>query len=89
MVGRLWIFIPATRVEAASEERRWAVRVDDLRRAVARVGGGVSLERAPLALRRAVDPWGDPGPALGLHRGLKAKFDPGNTLKPGFFVGNL
>ncbi len=88
MLGRMWIFV-AGRYSAASEERRWALRVEELRRAVAKVGGGLRVERAPLALRRAVDPWGHPGPTLRLQRGLKAKFDPLGTLKPGFLFPEL
>ncbi len=85
LLGRMWIFV-AGRYEAASEERRWALRVEELRRAVAKVGGGLRVERAPAALRQAVDPWGHPGPAQRLQRGLKAKFDPFGTLKPGFLL---
>lgn len=64
--------------------------VTRLRAAVAPVEGSVVLERAPRALREAVDPWGPvaPGP-LALMRALKAEFDPRGVLNPGRFVGGL
>jgi len=45
---------------------------------------------APTALRSAVEPWGDPDPAmLDLMRRVKARFDPQGTCNPGLFVGGL
>ncbi len=88
LLSRMWVFVRGD-YEAASEERRWALRVEELRRALAKVGGGVRVERAPLALRRAVDPWGLQRPALQLQRSLKAKFDPSGALKPGFLLADL
>jgi glycolate oxidase FAD binding subunit len=45
---------------------------------------------APEALRTAVEPWGDPDPAmLSLMRRVKARFDPHGTCNPGLFVGGL
>ena len=45
---------------------------------------------APTALRSAVEPWGDPDPAmLDLMRRVKAQFDPQGTCNPGLFVGGL
>ena len=48
------------------------------------------IQRAPAAVRAAVDPWGpvEPG-ALSLMRGLKDEFDAKRVLNPGRFVGGL
>jgi glycolate oxidase FAD binding subunit len=64
--------------------------VERVRGAVAEVGGHVMVRRAPLAVRRAVDPWGpvEPGP-MALMRALRDEFDPRRVLNPGRFVGGL
>jgi FAD/FMN-containing dehydrogenase len=51
--------------------------------------GSVRIEAAPLALRRGVDVFGEPGPRLALLRRLKAAFDPAGVLNPGRFAGRL
>jgi glycolate oxidase subunit GlcD len=87
--GRAWIFVPGALYESTRGERQWALRVEELRRTAAECGGGVRIERAPLLLRRTIDPWGDAGAAQSFNARLKRAFDPGRTLKPGFFVGGL
>ena len=64
--------------------------VERVRGAVAGTGGHAMLRRAPLAVRRAVDPWGpvEPGP-MALMKALRDEFDPGRVLNPGRFVGGL
>lgn len=73
-----------------AEPRRVKALVDRLREAVAPAGGGVTLQRAPRAVRLAVDPWGpvEPG-AFALMRALKREFDARGVLNPGRFVGGL
>jgi glycolate oxidase FAD binding subunit len=64
--------------------------IERLRGFVAPVDGGVVVERAPRALREAVDPWGPvPPPALAVMRAIKQEFDPSGVLNPGRFVGGL
>jgi glycolate oxidase FAD binding subunit len=54
------------------------------------VAGSVIIDRAPIAVRRAVDPWGPVAPEpLALMRALKKEFDPDGILNPGRFVGGL
>jgi glycolate dehydrogenase FAD-binding subunit len=64
--------------------------VERLRGAVSDLEGHVIVRRAPLAVRRAVDPWGpiDAAP-LALMRALRDEFDPKRVLNPGRFVGGL
>ncbi|HEV8585608.1 MAG TPA: FAD-binding oxidoreductase [Methylomirabilota bacterium] len=64
--------------------------LERLRATVARVDGGVVIERAPRALRERLDPWGPvPAPALAVMRALKGEFDPRAVLNPGRYVGGL
>ena len=64
--------------------------VERLRALVAPWAGSVIIQRAPAAIRAAVDPWGpvEPG-AFALMRGLKDEFDARRVLNPGRFVGGL
>src|SRR5206468_561323 len=62
--------------------------LERLRATVGEVGGGVTVERAPRALRERLDPWGPvPAPALAVMRAIKTEFDPRGVLNPGRFVG--
>ena len=64
--------------------------VERARGVVADLGGHTLVTRAPLAVRRTVDPWGpiEPGP-MALMRALRDEFDPRRVLNPGRFVGGL
>jgi glycolate oxidase FAD binding subunit len=74
-------------------------RLDDDARApeVARVvrgeiesrGGFLVVERARPSVKRAVDPWGNPGEGLGLMRAVKAALDPRGVFAPGRYVGGI
>jgi glycolate oxidase FAD binding subunit len=68
--------------ESLLELRR---RVEDLDRENA----SLVLQRCPTVLKRSIDVWGDPGPALALMRALKDKLDPNTTLNPGRYVGGI
>jgi glycolate oxidase FAD binding subunit len=61
------------------------------RREVLTLGANASLviERCPVAVKREIDIWGDPGPSLALMRAIKARLDPNSTLNPGRFVGGI
>jgi len=61
----------------------------DARVGVIAVGGSLVLCEAPVAVRRAFDPWGSPPPAIDLMRSLKERFDPDRRLSPGRFVGGI
>jgi len=72
------------------EPGRLGQAIERLRAFVADDEGSVTIERAPLALRTSVDPWGRvPDGALALMRTLKQEFDPGRSLNPGRFVGGI
>jgi glycolate oxidase FAD binding subunit len=64
--------------------------IEPLRERLAVEGGSVVIARGPLALKRAVDVWGDIDPqALAVMERLKREFDPHGILNPGRFVGRL
>jgi glycolate oxidase FAD binding subunit len=64
--------------------------VSGLRAALAPEGGSLVVERAPRAVKDAVDVWGPvPPEALAIMRRLKSEFDPAGILNPGRFVGGL
>jgi hypothetical protein len=77
-LGLLWVTLPDADPEA--------VRALRARLAPAAC---VVLD-APVAVREAVDPWGDVDPGLlALMRSVKARFDPLATCNPGLFVGGI
>ena len=51
--------------------------------------GSWRVEAAPLAVKRGLDVFGEPGERLGLLRRLKAEYDPDGVLNPGRFAGRL
>jgi glycolate oxidase FAD binding subunit len=51
--------------------------------------GSWRVEAAPLAVKRGLDVFGDPGAHLSLLRRLKAEYDPHGVLNPGRFAGRL
>lgn len=53
-------------------------------------GAAAVLLDAPGELRDELEPWGaSDGPALGLMRRVKARFDPAGVCNPGVFVGGI
>jgi glycolate dehydrogenase FAD-binding subunit len=79
-LGLAWIALPAASARPET--------VAALRAALA-PAPAVVLD-APVALREAVDPWGEPDPGvLELMRRVKARFDPHDTCNPGLFVGGI
>ena len=66
----------------------WGATIERLRAAAVERRGSLVLTSTPPALRGLLDPWG-PANGLAIMRGLKARFDPADTLNPGRFVGAL
>jgi glycolate oxidase FAD binding subunit len=59
------------------------------RGAAAQGRGSWRVLAAPLALKRTLDVFGEPGARLALLRRLKAQYDPRGVLNPGRFAGKL
>jgi glycolate oxidase FAD binding subunit len=59
------------------------------RERVAGLGGTLTLQAAPSAIRERVDVWGPPPPALALMQSVKQRLDPQARLAPGRFVGGI
>jgi len=64
--------------------------VERMRKDLAPLGGHAIVRRAPVELRRQIDPWGpvEPG-VMVLMEALRHEFDPRRVLNPGRFVGGL
>jgi glycolate oxidase FAD binding subunit len=82
--------VGALDVSVAAGEADVRRAVDGLRAFLRPLGGHVVLARAPVTMRRAIDPWGpiEDG-ALALMRAILSEFDPRRVLNPGRFVGGL
>lgn len=64
--------------------------IDGIRRSPATQGSRPAIVlKAPVAVKRLVDVWGDAGDALPLMRRVKTQFDPGRLMAPGRFVGGI
>jgi glycolate oxidase FAD binding subunit len=59
------------------------------RERVAGLGGTLTLQAAPGAIRERVDVWGPPPPSLSLMQSVKDRLDPQARLSPGRFVGGI
>ncbi|MGC8839534.1 MAG: FAD-binding oxidoreductase [Anaerolineae bacterium] len=74
--GLLYVLLPGAGPEEVAAWRAW----------IAALGGYLVVERAPLALRQAVDVWGPLGAQERPMRALRQAFDPHRTLNPGLFL---
>ncbi len=76
-LGVLYASFPAANVDAFSRAE-----------VIARTAGGAArLERAPAALKRQLDVFGETDTVLRLQRALKLRFDPTGVLNPGRAAG--
>ncbi len=60
-----------------------------LRREVDRLEGTLTVAQCPVAMKDELDVWGAVKDSLPLMHRIKQKFDPGQTLNPGRFVGGI
>jgi glycolate oxidase FAD binding subunit len=74
---------------SGGDENNKAEFVEEMREIWVRKGGSVTLQRAPLTLKRRVGTWDNGGDYLGLIRRVKEKFDPRGGMNPGRFVGGI
>ena len=56
---------------------------------VERLAGTVTVAQCPLAMKSELEVWGTERDALPLMQRIKQKFDPGQVLNPGRFVGGI
>lgn len=66
-----------------------AEAIGSVRGRIAALGGSLTLEAAPAAVRARVDVWGPPSGALPLMKAVKNRLDPEARLSPGRFVGGI
>ena len=69
---------------ATTADQEIAAAIRTARRSLA-----LTVEAAPLAVRKLANSWGEPGAALPLMRAMKLRFDPARRLSPGRFVGGI
>ena len=86
VVRAFWTGVPS---RGARSVREIGGVLEDLRRDMKSLGGGMALERAPIEIKRVLDVWesGDADPRLA--RSLKSQYDPSNVLNPGRFVHGI
>ena len=73
-----------------ADDERIAAVIRKSRDMLVKARGSLTIEAAPVAVRRLVNMWGDVGgDALSVMQATKQKFDPGRRLAPGRFVGGI
>ena len=87
----IWIDLGAgiVRMALADGLAEPAAAVRDLRARSMEMGGTLFIERAPTALRRECDAFGEVIGGVELMRSLKTRFDPDAILNPGRFVAGI
>ncbi len=76
------------RLDAAAPQPLMTV-LRALRSEVDRLEGTLTVSQCPVAMKNELDVWGTVKDALPLMHRIKQKFDPGQTLNPGRFVGGI
>ena len=76
------------RLDAAGQHTLMIV-LSFLRSEVDRLGGTLTVAQCPVTMKSEMDVWGTIKDALPLMLRIKQKFDPGETLNPGRFVGGI
>ena len=76
------------RLDAAGRQPLMTV-LHALRSEVDRLQGTMTVSQCPIAMKDELDVWGTVKDALPLMQRIKQKFDPGQTLNPGRFVGGI
>ncbi len=76
------------RLDAAGQQPLMTV-LHALRSEVDRLEGTMTVSQCPVAMKDELDVWGTLKDALPLMHRIKQKFDPGQTLNPGRFVGGI
>ncbi len=66
-----------------------AAQVLEMRKICEKNNGFLTVLSAPVEVKQKLDVWGYSGNGLELMRGIKQKFDAGNILSPGRFVGGI
>jgi len=68
---------------------RLIAAINELRAHAQEARGSLVVERCPVALKRQISVWGEPGANFYLMQRLKSQFDPKGTFVRGRFVGGL
>ncbi len=63
--------------------------VRKIRQIAHQYGGSAVVEHCPLSAKRQMDVWGDLPDSLEVMQAIKERFDPGEILNPGRFLGGI
>ena len=63
--------------------------VQKIRRIAQQYEGSAVVEHCPISTKRQIDVWGDPPDSLEVMQAIKKRFDPGDILNPGRFLGGI
>jgi glycolate oxidase FAD binding subunit len=63
--------------------------VQKIRQIAHQYGGSAVVEHCPLPAKRQMDVWGDLPDSLEVMQAIKKRFDPGEILNPGRFLGGI
>jgi glycolate oxidase FAD binding subunit len=80
--------IAEVRLDAADPQLLTTV-LPAVRGEVERLAGTMTVAQCPVAMKSELDVWGTVRDALPLMQRIKQKFDPGQVLNPGRFVGGI
>ncbi len=75
-----WSGLPSDRIGEA---------IRSARAALVQIGGGLVVERCPMAVSGSVEAWDLDGRDLAMMQRLKQTYDPNATLNPGRYVGRI
>jgi glycolate oxidase FAD binding subunit len=68
---------------------RASTLLESARDVVARRGGSLLVDAAPLSLKRQIDVFGPLRNDFPIMKRLREEFDPNRTISPGRFIGRL
>lgn len=85
LVGVIWLSVRQA-MQSESDVARWSRIIASLREAMRAQSGSVILERAPVALKRAVNVWGEAVDTAFLMKRIRMAFDPSGVFVPERFL---
>jgi glycolate oxidase FAD binding subunit len=74
---------------AGADARSLVAAIQSARERIAGLGGTLTFQALPAAVRESLDVWGAPPPSLSLMQAVKSRLDPECRLAPGRFVGGI
>jgi len=89
LMGTGQVYLVFSELSKTIENRTAANALTKLREHTMRIGGNLTIEAAPVELKRQIDVWGTVGRSAKIMKQIKARLDPGGLLNPGRFVAGI